>query len=336
MSMIDRFTAFEVLCGLVLRRGGEDFYGHVMTDAADAFKKSLIGSSSPNFWMEVPLLGDPGFDLHVYYNRSQVQPHERFADGCGFGMQGLFDWFFAKETGGVGVGFAHDLRESTKATGVYVNFNMNPLKDPKGFFSSLGVSEAYTYLLPLMKRLPKGWNPWYIGLFPDRAGAPVRLGAFIDAEKQEAYAHNVGTLEHDLARVGFDAVDNTMLTRISEMAAFPYVLELQLDVTDAGIGDTLGADLTLGMGSAAQTVEAFESQNSGAHACELLESWGATDARWQKIPQVSIAKKAFLAADNRDNSAIYLFCLPRFIKAKWKAAKLLPAKVYFECGTLFS
>jgi hypothetical protein len=129
-----REAAFEALLTLHQKRGGSGLTGNITELARDTFKKSLIGSCFPNFWLEAPLIGEPGFDLHVYYDRGQVRPGTRFEAGAGFGIQALFDWYFGTELGGVGVGFAHDLRGGQRATGEYVNFNGKPLSDVHGFF----------------------------------------------------------------------------------------------------------------------------------------------------------------------------------------------------------
>ncbi len=172
-----RETAFDALVGFARERsGGTALLGDSAELASAAYRKSLIGRSFPSFWMEVPLAGEPGFDLHVYYDRGQVPPGERFGVGAGFGMQGLFDWYFGIETGGVGVGFAHDLRDGIGAVGAYVNFQQAPLDDPRGFFASLGADGSYEQAERLLSRLPRGWRPWYLGLFPGRPGAGVRGG----------------------------------------------------------------------------------------------------------------------------------------------------------------
>lgn len=122
MDSLSSMMAFEGTLRLVARRVGADFLGDGIGRALEIFQRSLIGSDYPSFWLEVPLAGEPGFDLHVYYDRGRVHPRDRFEEGNGFGMQSLFDWYFGVETGGVGVGFAHDLRSSPVRTGAYVNF----------------------------------------------------------------------------------------------------------------------------------------------------------------------------------------------------------------------
>lgn len=328
-----REAAFGALVGLAQKHAGSSvFLGDTAEEALVAYRQSLIGRSFPSFWMEAPLAGEPGFDLHVYYNRGQVLPGERFGPGVGFGMQGLFDWYFGTETGGVGVGFAHDLRDGSGSVGAYVNFLDKPLSDIRGFFASLGVDGSYECAERLLTRLPRAWHPWYLGLFPGREDSGVRVGAFVSREREAEYANNPHALADDLSRAGFTAVDGSMLARLQAMAALPYQLELQFDATRDGTGDTLGADLTLGLASAKSVRAAFAEDGPARHACELLESWGMADSRWHLIPDASIARIIPLGLGD-DRASLLMTSIPAFIKAKWTKTRPQPAKVYFQCAS---
>ena len=152
-----REATFRTVLGLAAKHGGgAAFLGDYESAAVEAYRKSLIGRAVPSFWLEVPLAGAPGFDLHVYYDRGEVHSGDRFEDGCGFGMQALFDWYFGSDVGGVGIGFAHDLREGSEfATGAYVNFNKHPLADWGDFFRALGAEDAIVHTEALLQRLPE-------------------------------------------------------------------------------------------------------------------------------------------------------------------------------------
>lgn len=316
-----REAAFAALVGLARKHsGGPALLGNTAELAAVAYRRSLVGRSFPSFWMEAPLAGEPGFDLHVYYDCGQVLPGERFESGAGFGMQSLFDWFFGTETGGVGVGFAHDLRDGSGSVGAYVNFQGSPLVDAHGFFSSLGATESHARAKRLLARMPHEWHPWYLGLFPDRQDAGVRVGAFVSKERQAAYAADSRTLASDLARVGFTAMDGNMLARLAAMASLSLLLELQLDVTEDGTGDTLGADLTLGLASASAVRTAFTEGGPVADACGLFEGWGMADSRWRRIPDASLSRIVPIAWSG-GRTSLLLTSIPAFVKAKWVATR---------------
>jgi len=327
-----REATFRTVLGLASKHGGgAAFFGDLESLAAEAYRKSLVGRAFPSFWLEVPLVGAPGFDLHVYYDRGDVLPDDRFEHGRGFGMQALFDWYFGSDVGGVGVGFAHDLREGAAySTGVYVNFNKHPLTDRSAFLRALDAEDAIGHTEALLDRLPKWWYTWYLGSFPRRAGSPTRVGAFVSRDRQAAYAADKTLLARDLDQAGFTAVDDALLDCVAELAALPFQLELQLDATAEGTGDTLGVDLTLEMKSAKGVREAFTETGAGARACGLLEGWGIADDRWHNIAGASTARIVPLASAE-GKASMLLTCVPSFIKVKWAGARIQPAKVYFNC-----
>ena len=326
-----REFAFATHVALCAKRAAV-LFGSESDLARETFKKSLIGKAFPSFWLEAPLVGEPGFDLHVYYDRNQVQPDERFAEGAGFGMQALFDWYFGAETGGVGVGFAHDLRDGRPVTGAYVNFNSQPLNDVRGFFDTLGSPELCEPAIALMARLPKSWHPWYLGLFPGRRDAGVRVGSFVPRVRQAKYARNAREIADDLRAAGFYALDDEMLQRVQALAALPYQLELQLDATETGPGETLGVDLTLELDSPRRVREAFAADGAAAQACTLLETWGVADGRWRAIASSSFGTAIPLPAVAGADKALLMSCLPAFIKVKWCNGQPQPAKVYLQCA----
>lgn len=181
-----------------------------------------------------------------------------------------------------------------------------------------------------MRRMPEGWRPWNLGLFPERAEAGVRVGAFVSKGLQDAYAHDPDAFARDLERVGFRALDVEMLERMRALAEMPYMLELQLDATEEGVGDTLGVDLTLRLDSVSRTGEAFADGGAATRACTLIEGWGAADERWRRIVDVTFNKLVpVFVAD--ELAPMLMRCSPSFIKAKWVGTHLQPAKVYLKC-----
>ena len=91
------------------RSAGPQLLGNDLQVAREILRRNLLGDRFPGFWMETPLLGAPGFDFHVSYDRPDLPVGVRFSQGDGFGHQRLVDWFVSEETGGVGLGFAHDI-----------------------------------------------------------------------------------------------------------------------------------------------------------------------------------------------------------------------------------
>lgn len=186
--------------------------------------------------------------------------------------------------------------------------------------------------MALLARLPESWTPWYLGLFPERLEANVRIGSFVSQERQAEYARDQRKIAADLRSVNFEAFDGGLLARLQALAGLPYQLELQLDATKGGVGKTIGVDLTLAMHTMARVREAFAKGGDAARACTLLESWGVCDGRWQLVMPSSLGRMVPLPSAHKRKVALLMSCLPSFIKVKWVDGQPQPAKVYFQCS----
>lgn len=162
------------------RSAGPQLLGNDLQVAQEILRRNLLGDRFPGFWMETPLLGAPGFDFHVSYDRPDLPVGVRFNQGDGFGNQRLVDWFVSEETGGVGLGFAHDILTGPDGgCAVYANVNHRPLDSNVGFFAAAGHPELAPGVAALLDRLPEGFRCWYLGVFAQRVGSPARVGCFL-------------------------------------------------------------------------------------------------------------------------------------------------------------
>ncbi len=144
------------------RSAGPQLLGNDLQVAREILRRNLLGDRFPGFWMETPLLGAPGFDFHVSYDRPDLPVGVRFSQGDGFGHQRLVDWFVSEETGGVGLGFAHDILTGPDGgCAVYANVNHRPLDSNAGFFAAAGHPELAPGVAALLDRLPEGFRCWY-------------------------------------------------------------------------------------------------------------------------------------------------------------------------------
>lgn len=90
----ERSLLYDVAIGLVYRRaGGAEVLGGAngVALAREVYQRSLVGTAQPGSWLEVPLLGEPGFDMNVYYRREQLAMGDRFSCGDAYGHQSLVD-----------------------------------------------------------------------------------------------------------------------------------------------------------------------------------------------------------------------------------------------------
>ncbi|MDO4400194.1 MAG: hypothetical protein Q4D27_04515 [Coriobacteriia bacterium] len=73
--MDSRLFLLEVLYALAARGGREAvLFGDDAPAAREAFSRSLIGPKFPEVWFELPLSGEPWFDLHALYESCEP-PH---------------------------------------------------------------------------------------------------------------------------------------------------------------------------------------------------------------------------------------------------------------------
>jgi hypothetical protein len=293
--------------------------------------RNLIGDGYPGFWMEAPLIGNAGFDFHVSYDRPDLRPGDRFAPGAGFGCQRLVDWFLNEETGGVGLGFAHDLvSRPCERPAVYVNTNHRPLDDDASFFRAAGHPELASAVRGLLQRLPDDYRVWYLGVFANRPGSPARVGCFLPERVRLACAADPESFARELLAIGFDAVRNAMADQLQELARVPLSWEIQFDVfSDGRVGDVLSIDLCLGLEKSIRMGAFFEDEKGlGAQAMRVLGAWGVVDERWALIPRACFARRA---TSRTSGQAFLLRCWPAFVKAKWSGGVAQPAKVYLSC-----
>lgn len=313
------------------RRGGRALLGDDLHRAHMAFERSRLGDGHPSCWTEAPLTGEPGFDFHVYYDRPELSPGVRLAPDAGPGHQRTVDWFVGEETGGVGMGFAHDLMAG-QAGGVatYVNVNRRPLDNTAGFFEAAGAPALAPAVAGLQERLPADYRTWYLGVFANRAGSPARVGCFLPKRCRLACQDSPAEFGRELARIGFVATSDAMLRQLAELSRVALGWEVQFDVhADGSLGDTLSIDLCTLLDKTVRVREFFAPDAPGAQAMCVLEGWGVADERWRLIPRASlnlIGRPGGLEED------FVLRCYPAFIKAKWKAGVAQPSKVYLVCS----
>lgn len=314
------------------RGEGSRLLGDTLERARATYLQNRRGSGCPDFWMEAPLTGPAGFDFHMSYDRPELQSSEWHTPEANDDYQVLVDWFVNEETGGVGLGFAHDLRTgSSNAPAVYVNTYHKPLDDNVGFFQAAGHPQLAPAVEKLLGQLPSDYETWYLGVFANRVGTPARVGCFLPSRIRSSCATDPEPFARELSALGFDAFSDTMLRQLHELAQVPLAWEIQFDVfADGHLGDVLSIDLCLALGHTVHFAEFFADEGLGGQAMRVMESWGVADSRWTLIPQACFAR---LVRPPESEYAYLLRCWPSFLKAKWVASTPQPAKVYLQCTT---
>ena len=326
---LDRQGVYDAIYALAADEGREQaLFGSCAPLARKAFRRSLIGEGFPIVWFEIPLAGNPRFDLHVALSRKMLRAGAAFLPGTGNGYDRLFRWYAEDESGGGGLAFAYDVSEGRiDDPAVHVNVNNAPLSDMGRFFGlALGDDAAQRYDR-FVGRLPHGWRVWYAGVHPGRPGSPVRVDCFVAPELKEAYAADFALLERDLEACGFPCAGTVLRDLAMPILRSPFGLELQFDVMDDGSpGPTLGISAGFSLGSARRARLLFE-EGAAAELMGEVERLGLSDRRWSHLPGLVFATLVAF-----DGGSLALYCTPTFVKLRMRGGEPLDAKVYLQAG----
>ena len=328
--MLDRVSIYDAIYKLAADEGREvALFGSCASLAREAFRRSLAGEGFPIVWFEVPLSGEPRFDLHVALSREMLSTGARFLPGAGNGRDGLLRWFAAEETGGGGLAFAYDIGEGRiDDPAVHVNVNEAPIADMDRFFDLAAGEGASQRYRAFTKRFPQGWRVWYAGVHPGRSGSPVRVDCFVNAQLASDYAADAKLLERDLRACGFNAIGPDLHGLAAPILQSPFTLELQFDVMcDGTVGPTLGISAGISLCSASNVRTLFGEGGAAAGLMGEIEGMGLADERWRHVPNATFTKLLRM-----DAGALAIYCTPTFVKLRMRDGEPFDAKVYLQGG----
>jgi hypothetical protein len=324
-------TVFDALYTIAAGDGrGEALFGDSFGIARDAYERTLIGDGYPAAYIEFPLLGSPGFDLLSVHGT--VQPGSRFAPGAGFGYQAMFDWFSGIQNTDVNASCGIELDTSvgeTERAGVYLQYRSHPhLIAP--FLDSIGELARLESFLAVADRMPEGWPPAYVGLFPGRAGTPLRIGGYLGHAMQIACADDPALLAAQFDRIGFSAYDGVMLSQCCVFLSLAPSVDFQFDIMpDGALNDVFGLSLSFNDTMPRQARACMES-GYGARICTTLQEWGLADERWKLIAGAAFGRHVPFCREDGSQGRFALSCLFNYAKVKFAGAVAQPAKFYLR------
>ena len=328
MQKPTQMQAFDALYQIAAEEGrGEALFGSSIELARDAYERTLIGEGYPHAYLEFPLLGEPGFDILSVHE--EVERGAVFAPGAGFGRQAMFDWFAGVCDGGsVSCGIELDTSTGeTEQAGVYLQFrDRTELVAP--FLDSIGESARTSGYMDAFGRMPEGWPPAYVGLFPGRPGTPLRIGGYLGQQVKDACAADPAFLGEQFRRIGFTAFDDEMLARCAEFMALAPSIDFQFDImADGSLGDTFGLSLSFNETKPRQARECM-ADGSGAQICSLMQDWGLADDRRKLIAGAAFARHVPFEREDGSEGRFALCILFNYAKVKFTACEARPAKFY--------
>ena len=329
--MIDRFTLYNILYALVAKDGRDAaLFGNSADAAFTAFGHSLAGEALPELWFEIPLAGDPWFDLHALTSRDDLTPEMTFSEEQTGGCPSAFQWF-ASQPGDVRqLALSWDTGKGEAVQpAVQLLVTSRKKQVTCGFLEAAGRPDAVPAYCAFVESLPKGWFPCYAGVFPGRPDHNLRVECIPHEELQAAYAEDPAFLESHLRQVGLTAFGDTIVPRCQLMAKTPFKLEFQFDVDQEGRADaTFSASLRFAKPPREGSWEGFSTDGAAGELMRQVGEWGLADGRWRLLEDTIFAK----VVEFRGESCI-ICCYPAFLKLRWRDGEPVDAKAYLIAGT---
>lgn len=321
--------AFDAMYTIAADNGrGEALFGDSMWLAHAAYERTLIGDGYPSAYLEFPLMGEPCIDILSVH--SDVKPGDRFAPGAGFGHQAMYDWFANthEERDHISCGLELDLScGETETAGVYLQ-QREHTRYVEPFLASVGEQERAKSYLTVMERMPEGWPPSYVGLFPGRSGTPLRIGGYLHTETSKRCGEDPAYLVACFDKIGFSHYNADMLERCATFMRLAPSVDFQFDImVDGSLGPTFGLSLSFNETMPREAQECMKS-GYGSKIMRLFEEWGLADERWRLIADAAFARHVAFTRDDGSEGRFALAIRFNYAKVKFVHGEPTAAKFY--------
>lgn len=302
--------------------------------ALDSYRRFSTEHAGPCVIIEMPLLGEAGYDVLAGNYQSRLQPGERLADTSQVAAQAALDWAIAWR-GSVPIALQFELDEAggpQQRPGIHCR-HRGQIDAAEAFYEAIGEAWRAPLYRAVAERMPREWVCEYAAVFPGRAGKVTRMELRLEGEARNLAADDPSYMRDCFEAIGFQAYDQAMLDTISELAGMRPVHSLQFDIMEDG---TLGETFSLASfleSEGAATRAAFADDGSASRMCSFYEHLGIADGRWRLIEGALLAKKGAQMSEQGIKRVISLL-LPCCTKAKWRGAQLLPGKFYLTANAI--
>ena len=328
--MLDQLRLYELIYALASMGGRQEaLFGDSVRASYAAFTHSLAGDAFPELWFELPLAGTPWFDLHALTSRASLKPGMEFSPETTGGHPKAFEWFAAQDTGTRQLALSWDTG-SGDATHPAIQLLVST-RNPEitcGFLQAAGKPMAVPSYRTFIKHIPKNWFACYAGVFPSRPGHNLRVECIPSRDLQDVYAQDADLLAAHLQQVGLRELGDTLIERCQILARAPFRIEFQFDVDAEGSAShTFAASVRFSEPPGTATWQAFDPQAAAGELMARIEDWGLTDQRWHHLAGTMFSKRI-----KRNEESHLLYCLPTFVKLRWREGEPLDAKAYLIAG----
>ena len=329
--MMNPKVLFDILYALAALNGrGEELFGSCLSGAREAFARSLAYSTFPEVWFEVPLTGEPCFDLHAGFFHEAADPEKAYQPEETGGFPEAFSWFARQKNGARQMILSWDLRQGgVSVPAIMLLVDDTDPKTVDGFLRSVGREDAAERYRAFTGRLPEGWFPCYSGVFPGRPGSGLRVECIPDKWLQSAYAKDPELLRKHLAQAGIRNFGDTLILYCRQLADTPFQIEFQFDVeADGTTGPVLGVSLRFSNPPGEENWHCFDPNGEAGKLMNRITEWGLADSRWKQLADTAFAQRVSFKGES-----CLLFCYPAFVKLRWRDGVTVDAKAYLRAGT---
>lgn len=329
--MIDLAMLYNIIYALAARDGRVDrLFGSGAPLAHKAFGRSLAYGAIPEIWFELPLKGDPWFDLHVLTECNAMGQNPELSPTMPENYAEVFRWLAGKPDARQ-VALSYDVSSGDID---HPAVQLLTWKDNEeltcGFLQVAERADAMPAYRAFVNRIPDGWFACYAGVFPGRKDKTLRVECVVDTALQETYAKDIELLEANLHQVGFEYCNAELLERCRYLASLPLGYEFQFDVLpDGTVGPTFSTSVRFAYPESEDTIGAFEKTGVASELLQRVESWGLADDRWQLLADATFSKRV-----ERKDAILTFYCYPAFIKLRWREGQPVDAKTYLLASIL--
>lgn len=327
---MDYRMLYEILYALAASNGREQaLFGRCAPASREAFSRSLAGDSFPEIWFEVPLTGNPHFDLHTLIEREALHPETTYPPENTGGFPETFRWFANQGANVRQLALSWDLFPGeTPAAAIQLLVSGREPDTVTGFLKAAGREDAIRRYRIFSENLPEGWFACYFGVFPGRPGGNLRVECIPDRRQQAAYAKDPDLLRRHLEQAGFRDFGDTLIPRCRYLADTPFRLEFQFDVEEDGsAGPVIGVSLRFARPPGEGDWHCFDTNREAGKLMDQVCEWGAADSRWHLLGDTAFARRV-----TRGEESYLLFCFTAFLKLRWRSGDLTDAKAYLKAG----
>lgn len=303
--------------------------------ALEACGLATQGSETFTLFVELPLAGPAGFDLHAYplvTHQEQRQPQAEEHIWQHWPQTApLFEWCALQPAGQAEAGYAFDLQANPRALQepcLYTAF-FTPEKGTVPQSMALMQGERFDAALGrLLAAAQPEHSVYYTGVMHGRDLLVAHLGFKVAPQLAQSYGQQPGLLSQHLQLMGFSD-EGSQLAGFEPFAAQGFAHDVQFAFDEHGpLEETLAFSLVPGGGAGARA----QRMRSGdiAQMLAFLEEQGLADARWRELLP---AMGTWMLPCVVDGAAVP--CVAGFgigyVKFRWSnGAPAAPAKLYIE------